>query len=253
MTQTARPISDVLNEGWTPGNVYEAVNDPSPNTSSPAESPNNPQGKAFEVLLRSLQWPERGNQKLTVQLKRIGTEDIWATVEFLQGSKLLGMEVVENPSEYQNIEISNPVGPPYWITDYTDLRVRVTASTRISTSCCPNPIAPLLKATLSNKTGDAVDLDNEYLLTYRGLTWYDGLDTWLFYGDRPACLNDGQPLFQLAIACWEEGWVLPAHATWYDQGTKVSEQCDPFKLVYDVNLLQGTGCDSGSFRVTVTE
>lgn len=116
--------------------------------------------------------------------------------------------------------------------------------TPIEQDCCPdNPVPTNLTATVTNKTGNCVCLPDSGLLT-----WEEDNQVWRS-PTFDTCADEGVCYFYLS--CTAGVWRMDV-ASCYNPGTLVSESCDPFELVFDVDNAFQIAC-TGTFRITFTE
>ena len=114
--------------------------------------------------------------------------------------------------------VSPPVSPP------------------IQTDCCEQPIATVLYATITNKTGDHTSMPDSITLVYNGTYWTH---------DNPVGPANGTMYLQCLMLSWLNGGNFG-----YTSGTLASASCVPFAVSW-------TGANwggyTGSFDMTITE
>jgi hypothetical protein len=140
MSQNSRPTEDISNSGWTPmTGYYRMINEATPDdAASVVVSGLNPQGSFFEVLLADLAWPDNRVSNiytLTVRLQKTGSDNVPVTIALVQGITIIGATVVQPTTAFGNYGFQLTPAQIQAITNYTDLRLRVTAG--ITTQNCP--------------------------------------------------------------------------------------------------------------------
>jgi hypothetical protein len=255
--QSARPVQDVTNSGWSlvpasPANVYAKLNDIAPDDDlSYVSSSNNPQGDSFEVKLAGLAVPVAGQDgQLTVRLRSTSGNSIPVSLILLQGSGVLVHQSVSPNTTYSNVVINVPAAVLASITDFTDLRLRVVAGA-LTVTCCPsNPVPAVLFATFSGGTGGCSCLNGQTLeLTYNTTT-----HTWMSPVEHLGNCSPPNSTNQLALACGGAlGWGLGISSS--NGGCNASGAlqvfvtCSPFSVGFAVSM---TGCCVGTVNCVVT-
>src|ERR1700722_16271528 len=90
MSQQALPITDVAEGSWQPTPIFQQINNPQNNDLTLVTSSSNPANDTFEVALpSSLQWPQAGNQILTVRLRQTVSGSTSVYVVLLQGTRII--------------------------------------------------------------------------------------------------------------------------------------------------------------------
>lgn len=165
MSQKSRAIADVSVSGWTPTPVTPRINEASPDgaASYVTNGGINPSGDTFEVKLAALARPEAGSQVLTINLQKTDSGSAPVTVALLQGATVIGEWPVTPTTSFADHCLTLTDTQVAAITDYSNLRVQVTAGgspssssssssseSGVVTSCCPdNEIPGTLYATVS--------------------------------------------------------------------------------------------------------
>ncbi len=135
MSQIAHPIQDISAGSWTPTPLYQEIDEEVPSDADKVASANNPNLDTFVVQLEPLNWPQPGDQTLTIRLRRTAAETVGARIELLQGTTSIARMVVRCPSmSFQDVSLVITEQQRRLITDYTNLRARVTALTQFP---CP--------------------------------------------------------------------------------------------------------------------
>jgi hypothetical protein len=160
MPQFSLPQTDISNNGWTPvgaGSLSGCLNDvPNSDATYVASNPS-PTGDTFEVKLAGVAWPDPNDPTpttLTVRLlDTLAGSDAppQATIVLLQGQTPLASWVVSPPSGFESYTFTVASSVLQQITNYNDLRVRVTAGP-VSDGCCNN-MPPALHFTVSGPFG----------------------------------------------------------------------------------------------------
>lgn len=150
MSQVARPVCDVTRGGWRPPPVYAAIDEPAPDDGDFVASPGGPAGDAFEVKLGPVCRPVTGPHRLRVRMRASTLCSKLARIELLQGGGCCVGEGCSSSSSGSSSSCgtaaaavaSRMVAPRFAfadyvlelrpdevdrITDYHDLRLRVTA------------------------------------------------------------------------------------------------------------------------------
>jgi hypothetical protein len=183
--QKARPQSDLLNSGWTPPVGYSArIGTPIPDDTAPfVTSPVDPQGATFESQLGRLAWPHPGPQKLTVRLRETGIDDTTVNIALLQGPAIVARKSVTPSDAFSDFELSLPQDQISPITDYTDLRLRVTAGA-VESPCC-GTLPGTLTATIGSGTDGCACASGQSML----IVYDAGVGRWI--GTETIC---GKPV-----------------------------------------------------------
>src|SRR5262249_37063445 len=156
MSQRARPAEDVSTGNWTPTPLFEHIKEEVPDTDAVA-SADDPNGDSFTVKVQQLAPPNtrcpEGSPRLTVRLKKSGPCPAQAVITLLQGGTVIASEQVEPSEDYQDfvLDLTTQFAS---ITDFRDLRLKVTAFASCSTvhvPCCDNVLSQTLFITF---TGD---------------------------------------------------------------------------------------------------
>lgn len=111
--------------------------------------------------------------------------------------------------------------------------------------CCGLDGSETIFGTITNKTGDAVELPTNISASGDGVT--------LNYRTGYPGTGFGTPCnggCYLVLRCNNGNWEMPSVASCFSDGTLVSASCSPFQLVFDVTF--NTGFCHGSIRVTWT-
>src|SRR6516165_9733595 len=159
MPQIARPKQytpaqpDVSQGLWTPTPIYPNINalNFDPNDQKFVTS-GNVTGDTFEDLLSGMAWPDLTNplETLTVRLKKTDSASIGATIKLMQGATLIAFLNVHPTTSFANYVLTLTQSQISVITNYADLRVRVTAGfITVQVPCCPNPVPEVLNATIT--------------------------------------------------------------------------------------------------------
>ena len=204
MSQKSRAIADVSVSGWTPTPVSPQINEVSPDgaTSCVMNSGTNPSGDAFDVRLAALARPGAGLQVLTINLRKTDDGSVPVTLTLLQGSSVIGEWAVPVDTTFGSQSFTLTGAQVAAITDYTSLRVQVTAggssssssssssSTSSISGCtdCPGGAPDRYTVTLSGLSNDNCvecgDLNTTFVLSYVGFV--DGTCQWRSSGVRLA-------------------------------------------------------------------
>lgn len=145
MSQVSRPSDDVFNSGWTPATGYfRPIKEEFQDDASYVESSADPQGDTFEVRLANLAWPKPDPQNphaLRVRFKETMSAGTKVTCSLVQGTRVIAQEQFIAGASFQTETIVLTAAQIASITDYEDLRLRVTAGT-VSSACCGSTAAP---------------------------------------------------------------------------------------------------------------
>jgi hypothetical protein len=217
MSQTALPIADVSDTGWTPTPVYAQINAPTPTDATDVSSSLNPQGDTFEVQLAPLAWPGPGQQQLTVRLKKTGSDNVSVIVTLLQGSTPIADMTVQPGTSFAGYTLTLTNAQIAQITDYGNLHVRVTAGVALVSGCsaCPSGAAKEFRFTPSGISNGAVCTQCSALnvltsITYQsGCTWQSATQicthVWIFsyQGSGLWQLVWGDAVYQVTAPSWD--------------------------------------------------
>lgn len=128
LRQCLHPVADIAANGWTPSSgtdLFAMIDEVTPDDTDYDRSPNNPTTQFMEVLFGPGVTPPAGTQTLSTRLQAIGFDTNFV-VDLRQGAasvQSFSHTVLANSGVAQfDDTVTNP------ITDYTDLRLRVTAS-----------------------------------------------------------------------------------------------------------------------------
>jgi hypothetical protein len=246
MTQKARPASDVSNSGWTPQTVFSKINEVVPDDTTLVSSSTNPQGDSFEVKLPPMAWPQGGQGTLRVRLNKTGPDDIPVILSLKQGSIVLAYATVHPGTSFAEFDLVLPQSVLAQITDYTDLRLHVTAGYGVQVSCCPGLLPDVLTATVTNKTGGAVCLPDSFVLMWRAGLWMSVAQVGACRGAISlSCQTGGGSCASFGLQPGLGGITLP------DPGCS----CSPLNLVFSNVSLSGPFCggSAGTATFTITE
>ena len=248
MTQTARPTAEDISTGlWTPTPIYAQINGLSGGPGF-VKSSDNPQVDTFEVPLTGVAFPGPGPQTLNVSLK--GDPSLSGWFSLIQSGAPIAMRVIDSLSDgYVNYFLQLTDSQAGQITDYTKLSVRVSVSGKISVSCCPHPIPPVLKATVASLSG-CDSMFSSYVLTYD--QFFCGVPGPCWTTRNVPC--SGHPTnIIISVACISGNWKLlswDAAGGIYPPYPDPVATCDPFSLVW--NSLSVAECCMGSVSLTIT-
>lgn len=288
MSQTALPVSDVSNFGWTPTPVYQQIDQPVPtDTTFVTNAPNGT--SSFEVQLAPLITPGPGSEVLTVRMAGSGQ----VLVKLLQNRSSVDVQIASwlinvNSSAFTSypqtlttaqaasiIWPSNPTVDPL-------LRVQVTvvggSSSSVSSSsssgssgsqgsqgsrsgsssssggpsgCFCAGLSETLTVTLSGFTGTCAGFNGSYTVTWNGSNWV--------YQD-PSCTQSGTTpcLSQMVLLCpgsdgtanFEVSGLCHDAPEWGAMFT-LSGTCSP--LDYSGSASVTGSCCNTTITATVTE
>ena len=240
MSQKSRAIADVSVSGWTPTPVTPRINEASPDgaASYVTNGGINPSGDTFEVKLAALARPEAGSQVLTINLQKTDSGSAPVTVALLQGATVIGEWPVTPTTSFADHCLTLTDTQVAAITDYSNLRVQVTAGgspssssssssseSGVVTSCCPdNEIPGTLYATVSgSESCSCFNTSVRIPLTWNGSAWTGS-------GSMGTC---GHTL-SLVLECFEDGlWfciVDTSPECMTGTLTGFASSCDPFSI-----------------------
>lgn len=154
MTQQAQPIEDISTGGWQPTPIYSEIDGLAPDDGSEVTS--SADGDSFVCRLGPILEPDEGSQTLTVRLKREGSDKLEAKVELLQGDTSIAHTTVRPGTSYGDVTLELSQEEIDQITDYTDLRVRVTAKMGPNVPCCDH-LPSTLRLTNIDEPGSECD------------------------------------------------------------------------------------------------
>lgn len=252
----SRPVADISNLGWTlappvlpyvPDGIYARLFEWQPDDDTTyVENAASPLGDTFEVLFAGVPLPKAGlDGQLTVRLRSTASGgQVPATVLLLQGGQTLAAtSVYPGPgTDYQDVTLPLPASLLAQITDFTDLRLRVTAG-GVTVTCSPRPLPLVLHGTITSPCAQINGLS--FLLTYQGPSWHCDIFSGPLAGQNFDLTCSTVPsvtweLHAATLACFDfEGTEsLP---------TQVSN--DPFQLTFETivrSILDGcTACVLG--------
>ncbi len=234
MSQYALPIASDLEEGlWTPTPIWRQVN----GSGGVVTSGPGPQGDTFEVPLAAIAWPDCGPQILTVRMQKTQPGPMHAAVALLQGNTPIAAQLFTLTQGFADYTITLTDAQAASISDYTQLRVLVTAGDPV-VPCCATSVPAVLYATLSGALGGT------YPLTYDA-----GQTAWVGGGAAGGgtvrlllgCVGAACAAFHLDITC---------NGSTAGTLTTVACSCDPFSL--SMNGFISSTCATGSLSATVT-
>jgi hypothetical protein len=198
-----------------------------------------------------LAWPQPGQQTLTVRLRKTDTGDLGATIKLMQGSTLIAFVNVAPTEDFEDYVLTLTDAQIRSITDYTDLRVRVTAGYPIQADCCPNALPDVLVGTVSDRTGSCVCLPGTVVLA-----WNDVMNVYQAPEDWPQATCGFDTLMYLACPLGGadlSDWTLSDDGGLANNSPHPSagSSCSPLSLVFD--CVAGRTPDFvGTYRLTVT-
>jgi hypothetical protein len=132
--QDAAPAADVTTTGWTTtpsGAVYSVIDETTPSDADYATSPSNPSSSVLEVKFAPLGVPSSlTGHVLRVRLRANNFTTATARVDLYQGATLIAnlASAQTLTSSFVTYSYSLTSGQAGAITDYTDLRFRITVS-----------------------------------------------------------------------------------------------------------------------------
>jgi hypothetical protein len=116
--------------------------------------------------------PRPGQQRLTVNLNRTGTDPLVAVIKLIQGTGLvIATKAVQPDPTFGNLTITLPDEQSAPITDYNDLHVEVTAWSGVIVACCPQPLKPVLYATFNNVNDCPCAVGVSFPVLWNGTSW----------------------------------------------------------------------------------
>jgi hypothetical protein len=140
MSQASRPSADIANSGWIPTSGYFLrINEPIPRDSTFVESSIDPENDAFVVKLSDLAWPRSGPQSLKVRLRETSSAGTKVTCSLLQGTRLISQQEFVATTSFQTEIITLSEAESGSITDYPNLRLRVSVGTGGDGTACETP------------------------------------------------------------------------------------------------------------------
>ena len=166
MPQQALPVSDITTGGWLPKPIYQQINNPQNNDVTLVTSSSNPVNDTFEVALPStLQWPQEGDQVLTVRLRQTASGTTSVYILLLQGSRTIAIFSLQPTTSFEDYFFTLTAQEVSSITDYTNLRLEVIAGATY-----------LLLDTFTDTNGTALtnhtmDIGPGWATAYSGGTW----------------------------------------------------------------------------------
>jgi len=143
MPQIARPLADVSKGLWTPTPVFAAIDEMNEaGADATFVTSGNVAGDSFEVDLASMAYANSLPQTLKVRLRKTTADNNQVTLTLFEGTTMVAYRVIPGSQITQTFttktfpltysEISN-------ISDYTDIRLKVTAGFATNTNCSLNP------------------------------------------------------------------------------------------------------------------
>lgn len=204
MSQFARPSSDVSTGGWTSAPLWSKIDEASAGDSDYVSSALNPDRDTFECALSAVSVPQPGlPHTLTVRLRRTADEAAnpgWTTIALMEGGRAIASKLVQPAvSSFTNEAITLTQEEVDSITDFSNLRVSVTAGVPVVVVCSQCPVAPQRwKLSVSGITnGECTEcgaLNGDFTLNHiSGCNWATdsvsacepAFPTWsLFYGSN---------------------------------------------------------------------
>jgi hypothetical protein len=245
MTQLARPTQDVSTGLWTPKPLYAQLNEAVADDSTLVSSAGDPQGDTFVVQLRPLAWPKPGGTtRLTVRLRQSGGGGtMLVTVSLWQGSTLIAVRVFTPTANFADYVIDLTAAEVAAISDYSILRVQVTASKPV-VSCCPQGISAVLYATFTNGTGTCTCLNG----LSAPLVWQPANGFWES-GQVAVCGKTAALL--LRLQCAGSNFFVSSSLCQLRASPQPADSCSPFQITW-TGVIAGLCC-SGTIDLTVTE
>jgi len=133
MTQNAPPIIDLVTGNWEKAPLYAKIDEPTASDSDYISTGEDPYQYSFTVKLAPLDPPEAGSHKLTVRLRKRGSDDITVLIELLEGvtvvaSKTVGPTGGVPTASFANYELQLSQAEIDSIHNYAALSIRVTAT-----------------------------------------------------------------------------------------------------------------------------
>jgi hypothetical protein len=128
MTQKARPIDDISNDGWEPSPLYPQINEPLPNDASFVRTDGSGLFFTFDVLLAPLGRPPAGVHKLRFRWRKQDAPIELIEVRVVCGTLLIARRFYgpgDVPTTFTTHDFELTPTEIGSITDYADLRVGV--------------------------------------------------------------------------------------------------------------------------------
>ena len=133
MTQNVPPLVDLVTNNWQASPLYEKIDEPTASDTDFITSGEDPFGDYFTVKLAPLEPPVPGDHKLTVRLRRRGSDDVTVVIDLLEGSSVVASKTVgptggvptTSFADYELLLTQNEIDS---IRSYADLSIRVTAT-----------------------------------------------------------------------------------------------------------------------------
>jgi hypothetical protein len=255
MAQSAVPISDVPGSviGWTPTPVSAQIVTPAPPDVTFVSSVANPFQSTFEVNLSPVAWPSFGTQSVQVRLRSTTSNPINVGVTLFQGTRSIASWIVPTTAVFTTYLLQLKQTQSLLITDYTQLRLQVTAGVQVSSSssstcmtnlCCGAACLPdTLHCSIPGASGTCSCLVGSYTMEIgtAPVSWFVLID---------AC--GGNPM-ELSLLCSEGVWsfviTCEEHFTMFNSPS--FQSCSPFQLGF---ALTGSipPCCSGTVSVIIT-
>jgi hypothetical protein len=164
MPQFVPPVSDVSTGGWGSTPLYEKLDEAVASDADFVEV-TDPDQDPFEVKLGSLVPPpwEFGTPRLSVRLRRTTPRRVRVKIELLAGAEVLAVGKLYPSLQFQTVSLPLTAAKVALITDFADMRARITASCLPddSTYNCFN-FPSTLYGRWTNKGGDAAGLPDTF-------------------------------------------------------------------------------------------
>ena len=129
--QFGRPDTDITTTGWTPTPLWEELNEQDPdNATTEITTADNPTNTVFEVAFSSITDPQTSSgHYVRYRMYKTGGKTCTATAELYQGGTAIHSDAAQTlTGTYATYSFNLSGAEADSITDYSDLRIRVTAN-----------------------------------------------------------------------------------------------------------------------------
>jgi hypothetical protein len=194
-------------------------------------------------------WPTTGQGSLSVRLRKTDSGNVPVIISLLQGDAVIVSQVATLGTAYATQTIVLAQADLAGITDFTNLRLQVTAGSP-TVACCPNALPATLYATFSGavpqpgQPTSCVCLNGlTVTLLWNGTNWKGAA--------RTSC--PGFPVITVTFSCFGgHQYSLNANCGGSANQNQGIYNCNPISVSFQAYVVSGC-CAPGSVNITVTQ